>query len=168
MVLVKCDYCGKLFYDYPSNIKRHKSHFCNKKCEANGKRNAKDSYKQGHISNSTGYRTIYVNGQIIDEHRYVMEQFLGRKLNTDEVVHHLNGDKLDNRIENLVVISREEHSRLHAKAKGHLCVCRKCGEMKRHHGRGLCATCYHYELVHGGLANYGVGSKQVPQQENND
>jgi hypothetical protein len=48
------------------------------------------------------------------QHRHVMEQHLGRKLHTKEHVHHLNGDRTDNRIENLEVISASDHGRLHA------------------------------------------------------
>lgn len=44
-------------------------------------------------------------------HRVIMEEFLGRKLNTKEHVHHINGIKTDNRIENLQVISHREQRR---------------------------------------------------------
>jgi hypothetical protein len=62
-----------------------------------------------------GYWTIRIDGKRILEHRYVMEQHLARPLNPEEVVHHINGDRLDNRIENLQLMSFEEHSFLHHK-----------------------------------------------------
>lgn len=43
------------------------------------------------------------------EHRYVMEQKLGRKLESTEIVHHLDGDDLNNHEENLVLIDKYEH-----------------------------------------------------------
>ena len=48
-----------------------------------------------------------------DEHRIIMENYLGRKLNRNEIVHHINEDKKDNRIENLEVMLLSEHSRKH-------------------------------------------------------
>ena len=53
------------------------------------------------------------DGGTIDEHRFIMQVHIGRKLEFNEVVHHLNGDKQDNRIENLQLMQRSQHSKIH-------------------------------------------------------
>jgi len=59
------------------------------------------------------YKARKVKGKRIDEHRLIMEAHLGRKLSFNEVVHHKDGDKKNNKIENLELMSRAEHSKYH-------------------------------------------------------
>lgn len=73
-------------------------------------------------------REIYKrkNGQ--SEHRLIIEKHLGRKLNKDEHVHHINENKKDNRLENLVVMSAQAHMYIHKhkhKYYKKCCVCHK-------------------------------------------
>ena len=82
------------------------------------------------------YRKLKVRGKNIDEHRYIMELHIGRKLARNEVVHHKNGNKFDNRIENLEVIPISKHSQLHNQIYPDTKKCVMCGkvfEVSRHH-----------------------------------
>lgn len=50
-------------------------------------------------------------------HTVIMERYIGRYLNADEVVHHINHDRKDNRIENLMLMTKREHCALHMKER---------------------------------------------------
>lgn len=101
----KCNKCGVEF-----KPRRKTSKFCSNRCRSQDR---KGQMKTGFWFEN-GYKIIYTeDGKGIKEHRKIMEDYLGRELKEDEVVHHINGIKIDNRIDNLQVMSRSDHSSLH-------------------------------------------------------
>lgn len=67
--------------------------------------------------NKGPYVSVKINGKWYLEHRYTMEQHLGRKLTKKEVVHHVNGIRNDNRIENLMLLTYSEHNKIHGTSR---------------------------------------------------
>ena len=118
---VLCKQCGTETLKYD----REGSLFCDRKCYMAWKRKHpnKRAYKDKIFVN--GYYYLYKpehpnaikRGRYIAEHRFILEQKLGRHLERDEVAHHINGDKTDNRQENLELVAFNEHSKSHAKSR---------------------------------------------------
>ena len=73
------------------------------------KRPIKREPSSGYID-ANGYRVVYREGKNILEHRWIISQELGRPLLRHETVHHLNGDRSDNRRENLELWSSYQPS----------------------------------------------------------
>jgi hypothetical protein len=116
-VFKTCETCGNAFDVQKNQDENYNVRFCSRACKGkwwSTKLTGSGApwYKGGWI-NSNGYHVISVNSEKYLEHRYVVEQHIGRKLRADEAVHHINGDKLDNDIGNLRVMSYSDHMTLH-------------------------------------------------------
>jgi len=136
---LKCDLCNETFERGTESFSSKRAnnnykHYCDKCFDFSivshiGKANYR-KYLDGKIGekhiDACGYMTIYVanshpysNGYCgrVREHILVMENFLERSLKKGEVVHHIDGDKLNNNIENLDLCTVVEHNNCHAKSE---------------------------------------------------
>ena len=69
-------------------------------------------YRSEKYVDSRGYVVLAKFKEL--EHRYIAKQLLNRDLFSNEVVHHINGRKTDNQIENLCLMDKEKHEHFHA------------------------------------------------------
>lgn len=126
MIKVKCAQCEKSLLRFPCQLNRTKyGPFCNQIClgkyrthHLNGEWAA--NFKSGtrrerkyiqalvpwHPKNHNGY--VYL-------HRIIAEARLGRFLKPTEIVHHIDGDTLNNHWTNLMVMSQADHAKDHLK-----------------------------------------------------
>ena len=153
-ITLTCPVCGSTFTRFPSNLTGQRgpsfcSHACRNRVVSRGSGNG--NWKGGSYIQA-GYRYVLrAPGEYVQEHRLVAEQMLGRPLLDDERVHHLNHDRLDNRPENLRVMTQSEHRSYHPVTRGFPVTdwvsrggaCLDCGETVRpHYARGVCRRCY--------------------------
>lgn len=101
--------CAGCKCSFQSKLKEAK--FCSHQCYTKSISGSKSIHWRGGVR--TTYRMIRINGNQIREHRYIMAQHLNRKLKRRETVHHIDGNGLNNSLDNLHLFHCEKCHRYH-------------------------------------------------------
>lgn len=145
---VECAHCGKVSRRSPSRATTSLA-FCSNKCQGLHMRREKSTaWKGGRLVDSSGYVILRMPGSpladvrgYVREHVLVATQEFGH-IAADEVVHHINGNKTDNRPENLQVMTRAAHIEHHRDEIAMKPRKTTCGHDEPHAAHGLCKRCY--------------------------
>lgn len=145
--MTTCENCGKEFEVRVYDLGRGQGKYCSRKCQGSAFREnysgensplfgrekseehlenirqnipkGEDHYNwQGGFKIQDGYKRILTDDGYVAEHRIIAEKALGRPLKDGEVVHHISGDRLDNRNANLLICTNSYHSWLERTLEG--------------------------------------------------
>lgn len=86
---------------------------------------------KGGSTTRSGYRILYDKGQKRYEHQIIAEEMLGRPLENNEVVHHIDGNRSNNSPDNLVVMKRQEHDKIKDGTRAYFHTNKDCEEAAR-------------------------------------
>jgi len=104
-----CEVCKESFMSIGN-----RSRLCSTKCtNINNSGSNNHNHKGESTHDHQGYVIKHVDGRRVREHRKILEDLLGRRLSPKEVVHHINNRKTDNRLNNLVLVSHQQHIEIH-------------------------------------------------------
>lgn len=132
---MRCEACGKIFYRYPSQVSKH--NFCSRKCAKvfTSSRMSDYNRQENPMNTTEGWSEeqkeavrrreqgnkgpcapdTYPKDHGRHEHRRAAERKLGRPLKPGEVVHHIDRDKHNNNLSNLMIFATQaEHAKWHA------------------------------------------------------
>ena len=106
--IYECDNCKRIFERFKCRTKKYKRNLCSRKCH------------RKFIEKSVKNQPAFKNG--VASYRKIIEEHFNKKLKPNEIIHHVDGNRINNDIENLKITTRSEHPNLHPEVgfqKGH-------------------------------------------------